>query len=111
MNRLSALLALLLVVCSMALVTSQHRARTLFTQIERANAQSAKLESRWDELLVRQTELAKASLIDVKARGQLDLAARRPERTMHLLLDEETLLAARHATLRWRADAVARSGP
>lgn len=105
MRRLNVLLAALLVLCALGLVTSQQQARMLFNQLERELARQDELENRWDELQIHQTGLAKASLIDRKAREQLGLAVRQPRRTMHLMLDEDTRLAAHDAILRWRAAA------
>ena len=103
MRNLSIVLTVLLVACALLVVTLQHRARTLRTELEQQIIRQAELQNRWDELQIKQTGLAKASLIDRKARKNLKLKARVPERTMHLLLDRETQLAAREAMLRWRA--------
>lgn len=106
MRRVSILLSFILVACSLGLVTSQQRARMLFNGLEQEVARQHELESRWDELQIQQTSLAKASLIDRKAREQLKLQARAPRRTMHLMLDQDTRLAAKDAVLRWRAAAI-----
>ncbi|MEZ5739656.1 MAG: cell division protein FtsL [Burkholderiaceae bacterium] len=106
MRRLSVLLSALLVLCALGLVASQHRARMLFVKMERANALAQKLDSHRDELEIQQTQLAKASLIDDKARNLLKMRERIPQRTMHLLMDEETLNAAHEASVRWRAAAL-----
>lgn len=103
MRRLNILLAGLLVLCALGLVTSQQQARMLFHQLESEIARQDELENRWDELQIEQTGLAKASLVDRKAREQLKLTVREPRRTMHLMLDDDTRLAARDAILRWRA--------
>jgi cell division protein FtsL len=110
MNRLNALLLSALVLCSLGLVTSQHRSRVLFGELERAKAQAGHLEARYDELENEQTRLANAQRIHQRAAGQLALRARPARRTMHLMLDEETLLAAREATARWRAAALEQRG-
>ncbi|MEZ5658582.1 MAG: cell division protein FtsL [Burkholderiaceae bacterium] len=107
MNRLSALLLAALVLCALGLVTSQYRSRVLFAELERAKAQAGQLEVRYDELEHEQTKLANAKRIHGRASGQLALRARPPQRTMHLMLDDETRLAAREAAMRWRADATA----
>ena len=50
MTRLNILLSMLLVVCALGLVTSQHRARKLFIDLEQANNQTQQHEVRWDQL-------------------------------------------------------------
>lgn len=92
MTRANILLAALLVVCALGLVTSQHRARKLFIDVERAQAQAAQLEVRWNQLQVEQTALAKASLIDAKARRELAMQSISPERTLHLVVDPSNRL-------------------
>ncbi len=87
MTRANILMASLLVACALGLVTSQHRARKLFVDVERSQAQAAQLEVGWNQLQVEQTALAKASLIDAKARRELSMQSVSPERTLHLVVD------------------------
>jgi len=84
MTRLTLLLAALLVACALGLVTSQHRARKLFVDVEQAQSQMRQLEVRWDQLQIDQTALATASLIDAKARRGLSMQPASPQRTLHL---------------------------
>ena len=93
MTRLNVVLVALLVACSLALVTSQHRARRLFVDAERSAAQARQLETAWNELRVQQTALAKAALIDARARRDLAMQAVAPDRTLHLIVDPETRMA------------------
>ena len=44
MAKLNLLLLLVLVVCALGLVTSQHRARKLFTELERTQARARELD-------------------------------------------------------------------
>lgn len=108
MNRLSALLLLLLTVCALGLVTSQHRSRVLFYELERAKGQTIQLQARFNELEHEQTMLANAARVHDRARKLLALRPHEAKRTMHLLLDDETRLAAQEAAMRWRAESVAR---
>lgn len=85
MARINFFLALLLVLCALALVTAQDRARRLFTDLERANAGTARLEVQKDQLQIEQTALAKASRIDERARRELSMESVSPRRTMHLV--------------------------
>ncbi|MBN9429630.1 MAG: cell division protein FtsL [Burkholderiales bacterium] len=87
MVRVNIVLAVLLVLCSLALVTSQHNARKLFIDVERAQTQSAQHEVRWNQLQVEQTALANASLIDAKARRELAMQSISADRTLHLVID------------------------
>lgn len=85
--RANLMLAFLLVICALGLVTSQHRARKLFIDLERAQTHATEHEVRWNQLQVEQTELAKASRIDARARRELGMQAVPADRTLHLSVD------------------------
>lgn len=87
MSRLNILLAGLLVVCALGLVTSQHRARTLFIDLGQAKSQARQLEVRWNRLRLDQTRLATSSLIDSKARAGLSMQPVAPQRTLYLTVE------------------------
>ncbi len=73
-----------LVLCALALVTSQDRARHLFVELERAQQQARQLDIEWNQLVLEQSELSKASLIDSKARAGLAMRPVDPAKTLHL---------------------------
>ncbi len=87
MVRVNVLLTAALVLCALGLVASQHRARKLFVDVERAHAHTAQLDVHWNQLQIEQTALAKASRIDTKARRELAMQSISPERTLHLVVD------------------------
>lgn len=84
MLRTCILLTAMLVLCSLLLVTSQHRARRLFVELERSQQASRQLDVEWNQLQLEQSEFSKASLIDAKARGSLAMKPVDPARTLHL---------------------------
>lgn len=84
LNRLNILLAIILLACALALVTAQARARKLFVEHDRARAQSKQLDVRANELQLQQTQFAKASLIDAKARKDMNMHAVPADRLVHL---------------------------
>lgn len=90
LTRINVMIAALLVLCALGLVKSQHHARSLFIDLERAQAHSAAHEVRWNQLQVEQTELAKSALIDARARRELGMQAVQGERTLHLSIDPIT---------------------
>jgi cell division protein FtsL len=88
-----------LVVCALALVTSQHVARKTFVGLEQANSRTKQLEVEWDQLQVEQTKLAKPSLIDSVAKRDLKMQTVEPSRTLYVALPEsERPLASNTAT-------------
>ena len=90
LTRVNVLLTALLVVCALGLVTSQHRARKVFVDVERAQAHAAAHEVRWNQLQVEQTELAKSARIDARARRELAMQSVAAEHTLHLSIDPVT---------------------
>ena len=84
LNRFNIFLGLMLVICALALVTSQHRARKLFVEQERARAKTKAHEVRWNELQVQQTQFGKTSLIDTKARQEMGMQTISPGSLVHL---------------------------
>ena len=64
MLKLNAVLAAMLILCSMLLVTSQHRARKAFIDLERAQAMARRHDVDWKRLQLEQTQLAKHSRVD-----------------------------------------------
>lgn len=109
LTRINVMLAALLVLCALGLVTSQHHARKLFIDLERAQAHAAAHEVRWNQLQVEQTELAKSALIDARARRELGMQAVQGERTLHLSIDPVTRVVS--LSQPWREVPVpARSG-
>ena len=86
MNRLAALCVLLLVLSALSLVSSQYRARQLFIDLDRAQADAKKLKIEWNVLQLDQTNYSKNSLIDSAARRDLHMQPATPARTQYIAL-------------------------
>ena len=84
MTKLNALLVALLMTCALLLVTSQHRARKAFIELERAQAMARKHEVEWNQLQLEQSHLARHSRIDAVARRDLKMEPVTPERTLYV---------------------------
>ncbi len=84
MLKLNAVLAAMLILCSMLLVTSQHRARKAFIDLERAQSMARRHDVDWKRLQLEQTQLAKHSRVDAMARGELRMQSVTPDRTLYL---------------------------
>lgn len=82
--RLNVLMSLLLLVAALLLVTSQHRARKLSTELERAQGQMRELDVRYSQLQLEISKLAKTSLIDSRVRRELSMIPLSPGRTLYL---------------------------
>jgi cell division protein FtsL len=89
MLRLNIALTCALLICALALVTSQHQARKKFIDLERAQSQSKQLDTQWEQLQVEQSQLTKSALIDTKARRDLNMQPIDPSRTLHFSLSAD----------------------
>ena len=84
MSKVNAVLIAILMTCALLLVTSQHRARKTFIELERAQSMARKHEVEWNQLQIEQTQLAKHSRIDAVARRDLKMQPVTPERTLYV---------------------------
>ncbi|HBU28766.1 MAG: cell division protein FtsL [Thiobacillus sp. GWE1_62_9] len=89
MSRLNAVLALLLVVCALAVIQSQHRSRTYFVELERLKKEARVLEEQWGQLRLEESTWANPARVDTIARARLGLVAP-PQERIHV----ETLASA-----------------
>ncbi len=88
MARLNLLLLVLLTVCALGLVTSQHKARKLFAELERQQARTKALDVEWGQLELETRTWALPSRVDKLARERLDMRAPDPRR-IHVLRREQ----------------------
>ena len=73
MSRINIVLALLLIACALAVVQSQHRARTNFIELERLKKEARSLDEQWGQLQLEQSTWANPARVDTVARQQLGL--------------------------------------
>jgi cell division protein FtsL len=90
MLKLNAALALVLLICAIAVVSARHQARKLFVELQQAQAQARALDIEWGRLLLEQSTWAMHSRVEVVAQHQLHMAVPDAAR-IHLLLPPETV--------------------
>jgi cell division protein FtsL len=73
MSRVSVALLVLAVACALAVVTSQHRARTLFVELESEQAAAKKLEEEWTQLQLEQGTWATNKRVEAVAARNLGM--------------------------------------
>lgn len=84
MNQRSVIpLLALLVLCSLLLVNSQHQARRLFIELERAQLRQRELETEWSQLQLEQSNLARHARIDTMAKS-MGMTTPTAERTRYI---------------------------
>jgi cell division protein FtsL len=89
MSRINVVLALVLMVCALAMIQAQHRSRTYFVELERLKKEARALDEQWGQLQLEQSTWANPARVDSLARTQLGLVAPSQER-VHV----ETLVGA-----------------
>ena len=71
MIKLNIVLSIFLVVCALALVTSQHNARKLFTELTREQEAAKQIDVEWGQLQLEQSTWAMHARVEKIASGQL----------------------------------------
>ncbi len=93
MSRLNVAMALVLMVCALAVIQSQHRSRTYFVELERLKKEARALEEQWGQLQLEQSTWANPARVDTLARSRVGLVAATQER-IHVVAEEaETRVA------------------
>lgn len=80
MSRFNVVLALVLVVCALAVIQAQHRSRTYFVELERLKKEARGYEEQWGQLQLEQGTWANPARVDTLARTKLGLVPPSPER-------------------------------
>ena len=81
MTRLNLILLAVLMVCALALVTSQHRARKLYVELQQELELEKKYELEWNQLQLEQGTWSIHARIEKIATQQLRMRAPSAERT------------------------------
>jgi cell division protein FtsL len=81
MARLNALLLVVLVVCALGVITSQHRARKLFIDLELAQGAAKKLDEEWTQLQLEQGTWATHKRVEALASKSLGMRLPDPAST------------------------------
>jgi cell division protein FtsL len=71
MVRLNLTLLAILVACSLSVVTSQHKARKLYVELQKEQEIARKLDVEWGQLQLEQSTWAMHARIEKIASGQL----------------------------------------
>lgn len=80
MTRLNLILLVVLALCALGLVSSQHKARKLFAELEREQARAQQIDVEWGQLQLEQSTWAMHSRIDKLAKERLRMRNADPKR-------------------------------
>ena len=87
MTRLNILLLALLVACALAVITSQHRARKLFGELENEQTIAKKLAEEWTQLQLEQGTWGTHKRVEAVA--SRDLKMRLPDAASTVIVNAE----------------------
>ena len=87
MARLNVLLLAFAIACALAVITSQHRARRVFSELEGAQATAQKLNEEWTQLQLEQSTWATHQRVATIASSQLGMRLPDPATTTILTLE------------------------
>ncbi len=84
MARLNVLLLILVIACALGVVTSQHKARKLFVDLQYEKERAQQMDVEWGKLQLEQSTLAMPARVEKLARQQLQMHLPTNEQ-MHLV--------------------------
>jgi cell division protein FtsL len=85
--RINFALLAILVACALALVTSQHKARKLFTELEKEQDIAKQIDVEWGQLQLEQSTWAMHSRVEKIASGTLQMRVPPPARVRLISTD------------------------
>jgi len=80
MTKLNLLLVLILIACALGVVTSQHKARKLFIELQQEQEKTKQMDVEWDQLQLEQSTWAMHSRIEKIATKYLKMHVPEPAR-------------------------------
>ena len=87
MGRLTAMLLVLVILCALGVITSQHQARKLFSELEGEQAAAKKLAEEWTQLQLEQSTWATNKRVESVAAKQLGMRLPDTGNTVIVTLD------------------------
>jgi cell division protein FtsL len=85
-TRLNIILLIAMIGCALSVVTSQHKARKLFMELQTAQEGERKLDQEWRELQIESQTLGRGKLIEQKAARELGMMQPDPKKTVIVVL-------------------------
>lgn len=84
MTRFNLFLLLVAVACALGVVTSQHKARKLFVELQSEKERAQQMEVEWGKLQLEQSTLVMPARVERLARQQLQMIQPPAEQIRHL---------------------------
>lgn len=94
MTRLNLFLLLIVIGCSLSVVTSQHKARKLYIELQKEEKETKRLDVEWGQLQLEQSTWAMHSRIEAEATRRLSMQQPGNGRTLVILPHGQTVAKA-----------------
>jgi cell division protein FtsL len=85
-TRVNTLLLLVLIGCALSVVTSQHKARKFFIELQAEQETERKLDAEWRELQIESQTQGAGRRIEQKAARELGMSVPDPKKTVIVVL-------------------------
>jgi cell division protein FtsL len=95
MGRVNALLLALVMLCAIGVITSQHRARKVFGELEAEQATAKRLDEEFTQLRLEQSTWATNKRVEAVASKDLGMRLPEPDTTVIVTLDSRAPAGAR----------------
>ena len=97
MTRRNTILLLILIGCALSVVTSQHKARKLFIELQTEQDAERRLDNEWRELQIEAQTQGNGKRIEQKAARDLGMSLPDPKKTVMVVLEDGASPARREA--------------
>ena len=84
MARLNVLLLILVIACALGVVTSQHKARKLYAELQKEKDRAQQMDVEWGQLQLEQGTLVMPTRVEKLASRQLQMLVPQPNQTRYI---------------------------
>ena len=89
MTRLNMILLIVLIGCALSVVTSQHKSRKFFMELQNEQDRERKTDQEWRELQIESQTLGTGKRIEQKAQRDLGMVVPDAKKTVIVVLDNK----------------------
>jgi cell division protein FtsL len=90
--RLNVLLLILVIACALGVVTSQHKARKLFVELQKEKDRAQQMDVEWGQLQLEQSTLAMPARVEKLANSQLQMRIPRADQIRYIRSDSGVVM-------------------
>lgn len=83
------MLLILVIACALGVVTSRHKARNLYVELQKEKDRTQKMDVEWGQLQLEQSTLATPARVEKLASRQLKMKIPRPSQIRYIHLGKE----------------------